>query len=222
MSRPKLSVYWDEENKKYKKTRPRYSDYACINRFDKMEVKGKRILDIGCGMGDLMMYFKKRGADVYGVDISQESVNFCKKRGLNVMVADCRNLSFEDNSFDVVYSVGVVEHFKETHQAIKEHIRVAREKAIIMVPNMLSPYFLISFPYHVLRRTIFKGYMNVSGKSYTKGYLKRRYNCKIESFYLSSGLKELTRKFNKQLAEKIESNFMNKYFGHLLWMEIEK
>lgn len=222
MSNLKLSTYWDVENRRYKETKPRYSDYAFARRFDKINVKGKKVLDIGCGMGDLMTYCKKREAYIYGIDISKDSVNYCKKKGLNVIIGDCRNLPFKNNSFDIVYSVGVVEHFKETHQAIEEHIRVTKEKAIILVPNILSPYFPITFIYHLLRGTIFKGYVRVSGKSYIRGYLKRRYRCKVEAFYISACLKELTKKFDKKLAEKLESNFMNKYFGHLLWMEIDK
>jgi len=64
---------------------------------------GERILDLGCGDGVLTEKLVAAGANVFGVDSSQDMIDGATSRGLNVRVADGHALDF-DNEFDAVFS----------------------------------------------------------------------------------------------------------------------
>ncbi len=65
-----------------------------------------------------------------------------RDRDLRAPIADIRQLPFRDGSFDAIYSMGTVEHFDETEQAIGEIFRVLRPggRAVIGVPNRWDPF----------------------------------------------------------------------------------
>lgn len=81
-------------------------------------MKGKRILDLGCGNGEASIYFAKKGAKVYAIDISPIMVSLvkklAKKKNLNkrivakVMLAE--DLKFPSNYFDLIFGRGVLHH----------------------------------------------------------------------------------------------------------------
>lgn len=87
-----------------------------------------------------------RGARVYGIDISPPIVMAARRNcggdALGAAIGDVRTLPFADASFDAVYSMGTVEHFAETDEAIAEIHRVLRPggRAIIGVPNRHDPF----------------------------------------------------------------------------------
>jgi ubiquinone/menaquinone biosynthesis C-methylase UbiE len=94
--------------------------------------RGLKVLEIGCGLGTDGAQFAKAGADYTGVDLTEASVQLARKRFelFNLpgtfKTADAENLDFADESFDLVYSHGVLHHTPETEQAIKEVHRVLR------------------------------------------------------------------------------------------------
>lgn len=89
------------------------SDYAANGRFvqdlaaDVLEMlapcRGERILDLGCGDGRLTAEIKAAGADVLGVDLSDDLLAVARERGLDVEKIDGHELPF-DNEFDAVFS----------------------------------------------------------------------------------------------------------------------
>lgn len=87
------------------------------------------------GLGD---WFIKQGYKYYGVDISKEVVKLAKKKFFkktdirNFKVGDIRRLPFKDNFFDVVISLGTIEHIRENAQAVKEAYRVLRPGGIFV------------------------------------------------------------------------------------------
>src|SRR6266480_3818467 len=103
--------------------------------------KGKRVLEIGCGIGTDGVQFAKAGAVYTGIDLTTAAVELAKKnfdlRGLSgtFQTADAERLDFPDASFDLVYSHGVLHHTPDTKQAIKEVYRVLRPggRAIVML-----------------------------------------------------------------------------------------
>src|SRR3989344_5252802 len=137
----KLVDYWETENRLYD-TYPNYCHYSTQLVFNKYfrDIKRKKILDIGCGHGAMMNFFKKKGAIVKGVDLSPEAVSYSRSIGLDVIQADCRKLPLPNNSFDIVFSLGVVEHFDNTVVSIEEHLRVCKPngKIVIIVPHHTS------------------------------------------------------------------------------------
>ncbi|KLE11783.1 hypothetical protein AF80_00095 [Aliarcobacter butzleri L355] len=91
---------------------------------------GKRALEIGCGRGSLSCYFSDAGFDCTLVDLSASVINVAKsifeRNNLkaNFQVGDANALEIPDNSFDVIYSIGLLEHFEDIEKPLKEQIRV--------------------------------------------------------------------------------------------------
>ena len=89
-----------------------------------------------------------RGARAYGVDISEPTVMQARAAfttataSLRAAVGDVRALPFGDDSFDAIYSMGTIEHFDETEQAVAEMARVLKPggRAIVGVPNRHDPF----------------------------------------------------------------------------------
>ena len=91
---------------------------------------GKRVLEIGCGRGSLSCYFSDAGFDCNLVDLSAIVLDVAQgifeKNNLKAKftVGDANNLDIPDNSFDVIYSIGLLEHFEDIETPLKEQIRV--------------------------------------------------------------------------------------------------
>jgi 2-polyprenyl-3-methyl-5-hydroxy-6-metoxy-1,4-benzoquinol methylase len=96
------------------------------------EMRGRRILEIGCGMGCMAMNWAQRGAVVSAIDLNPTSIAQTKRRfsllGLDADVrqADAEALPFDDASFDYVYSWGVLHHTPDTAKTIEEVRRVLK------------------------------------------------------------------------------------------------
>ena len=111
--------------------RHRYETEPYVRRFADFEgARGKRLLEIGVGLGTDFVQFVRAGAIATGVDLTQHGVDLVRRRleleGLkaNVQVADAESLPFEDGAFERVYSWGVLHHTPNTAKAIGEAIRV--------------------------------------------------------------------------------------------------
>jgi len=105
----------------------------CQNRFlriVKKYAKGK-ILDVGCGTG----YAQKRvGHNIIGLDVTYALLELNK----NIRVCgDALTIPFKDNSFDVVYSIDVIEHIKKPQKLVNECKRILKKKGILILitPN---------------------------------------------------------------------------------------
>lgn len=222
----KVIEYWSKEDFVCSQ-KPLYCDFASKRILDRdtLAFSGKRILDVGCGHGRLMGYFKEKGATPFGIDISLGAVKVTREIGLKAIVADARNLPFNDNVFDISFSLGVLEHFEDTESAIREQIRVVSPGGvvIIIVPNLFSPYVIAAILWHTLRGSIRYGLVTCSGKMYTKTQLKhlmQKSGCKdvaVEAYHSSAVLKFITGKVHTKLATRIENMFLNQYIGHLLF-----
>ena len=111
-----------------------------IARFADVEgAKGKRLLEIGVGLGTDFIRFVRAGAIATGVDLTEHAVQLVRRRleleGLQgeVVVADAESLPFEDGTFDRIYSWGVLHHTPDTGRAVQEAIRVAKPGARLCV-----------------------------------------------------------------------------------------
>lgn len=97
-------------------------------RFD--SAAGRRVLEIGVGMGADFLRWARAGATVTGVDLTDRAVKLTQSRlaeaGLTgeVRVADAEALPFEDDCFDIVYSWGVIHHTPSPERALLEAVRV--------------------------------------------------------------------------------------------------
>src|SRR5690348_9309617 len=140
--RVRLVDFWTDYDLK---GRPPYARWISERLFDETlprDLKDARILDVGFADGELAPYFTGRGARWTGADLSPEVVAQARSRGLDAVCADCRELPFDDDLFDVTFSLGVVEHFRGTEKAIAEHVRVTKPggTVVVAVPALWSPY----------------------------------------------------------------------------------
>lgn len=105
-----------------------------------MVEKGQRVLDIACGDGLLLSMLVQKGVVVSGVDFSEEGVKKCREKGLDVSVVDITTESthFQDNTFDVVIMLDVLEHLYTPEDLLDESVRVSKKYIIISVPNFNS------------------------------------------------------------------------------------
>lgn len=98
---------------------------------------GGRILDAGCGTGRLDRYFHSRGFDVVGIDSSPEMLRIALEENpeLTYRVMDIKDLEFEDESFDGVWTSGVLLHLpkKALHGTFQEFGRILRKDGALFI-----------------------------------------------------------------------------------------
>jgi SAM-dependent methyltransferase len=115
----------------------RYSTYPWL--YDVAEFgkhAGDKVLEIGCGTGADLLQFAKHGAIATGVDLTARHVELARKRVGDravVLQADMRHLPLEDESFDYVYSHGVLHHSDEPEKVVREIFRVLRPGGTINI-----------------------------------------------------------------------------------------
>lgn len=144
--------------------RHRYSEYAAwmprLMGFEKFP--NARLLEVGCGMGTDLLQFSRGGAHCVGVDLTPRSIQISQHRfklyGADgaFMLSDGEHLPFADESFDVVYSNGVLHHTPDTAGAINEVHRVLRKGGLakVMLYHRSSLNYWVEV---VLRRGILAG-----------------------------------------------------------------
>ena len=93
---------------------------------------GLKILDIGCGTG-LTMNFLAPYGEVTGLDVSEDALEFCRQRGLNnVTLGSADELPFDDNTFDLVFALDVLEHVENDYKAVQEIERVCKPNGLVL------------------------------------------------------------------------------------------
>ena len=121
--------------------------------------KDLAVLEVGCGLGTDGAQFAKAGAKYTGIDLTDAAIELAKRRFElfdlpgTFRVADAERLDFPDNSFDLVYSHGVLHHTPDTAAAVREIHRVLRPggKAVVMLYHRDSYNYRVNIS--MLRRT---------------------------------------------------------------------
>jgi len=111
--------YFNEVTAKRYKAEPHILDFAGFHQW-----RGKRVLEVGCGIGTDAEQFTRHGAEYTGIDISDQSLEICRQR-FDVLGLEGTfiNRSATDEltdlgEFDLVYSYGVIHHYPDIDQAI--------------------------------------------------------------------------------------------------------
>ena len=128
-----------------------------LARFE--DTAGKDVLEVGIGLATDFVRFVRAGASATGIDLTEAAVAAARERlrqeelEAEVLVGDAESLPFEDASFDVVYSYGVLHHTPDTAAAVREVHRVLRPggEARIMLYSRRSWFALAVWARHVLR-----------------------------------------------------------------------
>ena len=145
--------------------RHRYTEYAPWMRevmgFDRFS--GQKLLEVGCGMGTDLLQLARGGAHVTGIDLTPRSIEItrkhfelCDQQG-EFAISDCERLPFGAESFDVVYSNGVLHHTPDTEGAVREIYRVLRPGGLarIMLYHRNSWNYWIEI---ILHRGLLRGH----------------------------------------------------------------
>jgi ubiquinone/menaquinone biosynthesis C-methylase UbiE len=103
--------------------------------------RSPRILDVGCGTGIIPLLLQRYGS-VWGLDISQEALQFCKKRKLTQFVcqSDGLTIPFQGNTFDIITAIDVIEHVERDEVMLKECYRVLRVGGRLYITTSAYPF----------------------------------------------------------------------------------
>ena len=98
---------------------------------------GSRVLDLGCGTGELLAHLRDHKACTgYGIELDDSNVLACVQRGIDVIQLNLEDglALFDDHSFDVVLQLDTLQHLRRTENMLRETARVGRI-GIVSFPN---------------------------------------------------------------------------------------
>ena len=158
----------------------RYDVYKKFYEFDGF--KGKKILDVGCGTGRNLRVYARNGAIVTGIDISDKSIEIAKenfkvsKLHGDLLICDACFLPFNDESFDMVSSIGVLHHIPDVEKAVSEIYRVLKKdgrlKVLLYNKNSFLGFLGRFLPVNILS----DGFGNPYTKTYTEKDVKKLFS----------------------------------------------
>lgn len=129
----------------------------------KMDVRGKRVLEVGAGTGRDSVDLAARGAEVWTLDYSEHALRIMREASgagssaqedLRIISGDARSLPFRDDSFDVVFHQGLLEHFRDPLSVLGENHRVLKKggRLLVDVPQRYHYYTLMKHALMALDR----------------------------------------------------------------------
>lgn len=168
------------------------------NQLARMEclVKGRKILEVGCGGGYFLNCAINRGWDVYGQDISNFAAKHIQSEyGIDIFVGYLEDACFDTSTFDVVFMSHVLEHVMDAQKTIEECWRILKPDGllVIVVPNVASPDLLLipglkevvlHLPYHNYHFT----------QHTLKKYLKKN---NFDPLYIETGYSDFLKNIKK-------------------------
>ena len=104
----------------------------------KARIQNPKLLDVGCGTGANLEMLAQFGS-AEGVDVSDDALEFCRRKGLTVQKGLAESLPYPDNSFDITTALDVVEHLDDDIAGLKEMYRVTKPggHSLIFVPAFM-------------------------------------------------------------------------------------
>lgn len=146
----------------------RYEAYApwLKKLIDGLDVQGKTVLELGCGIGSDLLSFARNGANVIGLDLTPKHIELARKLfevyGLpaEFLIGDAENLSIPSDSVDLVYSFGVLHHTPNIDKAVAEIHRVLKPGGLAVVglyhKNSWQYWVNLIFLLGIFQRKLFK------------------------------------------------------------------
>ena len=128
----RIAVIWDKKRKE----KIIYNDYNEVPATLSFlrNIRQKKVLDLGCGSGIYAKILKRRGAIVYGIDISPKMIELAKKnvKGVDFRVGTVYKLPYNSETFDIVLASLVVHYFANLNKAFKEIRRVLKKNGVFI------------------------------------------------------------------------------------------
>jgi len=113
------------------------SDLSTMESIARLVPQGARVLDLGCGDGQLLAYLRDhKQCTGYGVEIDDSKVHACLARGIDVLQLNLEEglAIFEDHSFDMVLQIDTLQHLRNAEVMLRETARVGHS-AVVAFPN---------------------------------------------------------------------------------------
>ena len=193
-----------------------FRQYYIESMIERQEIpKWANVLDVGCGPGELTLNLRKKGYNVWSVDISQHMVDMTTElvmeNGFNdidkISAGDIEHLTFDDCFFDVVIAAGVIEYQTQDEKALTEMNRVIMKGGYLII-NVTSRYSyirILNYFYRWLKR-------NKTTKA-TLNLIKDRFLKRGEITDFPERRTHSPMMFDKKLSkfgfEKVDSNYFH-------------
>jgi len=103
-----------------------------FDRIKKFIPPPAKVLETGCGTGNVSSFLAQKGYKVTGCEYYSEALDIAWPGFLKVQ-GDANNLPIEDNSFDIVGLFDMIEHFQDDMTPLKEAVRVLKKKGILVI-----------------------------------------------------------------------------------------
>ena len=137
----------------------------------------ERILDIGCGEGNHLLFLNSLGLDISGIDASPYMISRARERlgdRCTLKTGMAEDLPFDDNEFDLAVFINTLEFLDDPLKALKEAGRVAKRKVFVGVMNSLSWNCLYRKSIGLFHKSIFK-YVKFYNVLELKSYVQKAY-----------------------------------------------
>ncbi|MFQ6120518.1 MAG: class I SAM-dependent methyltransferase [Methanosarcinales archaeon] len=170
-------------------------------------VRGKS-LDAGCGSGFFSKFFMDKNCRVFALDYSKESLKLTGSldKKIKLIKGSVLKMPFDNETFDLVFSDGLLEHYKNPISIVSEFERVAKKNGIVatFVPNKISYWILIKW---------FK----------LKDIKEYRFTLKkLIELHERVGFKIIKSGGLSALPLKISPEFLAKYIGRIIYVIAKK
>jgi SAM-dependent methyltransferase len=150
MKRSSEKRHWDEFWASSPGMEDTYANDGRLVAFlsSRLDLRGKRVLEVGAGTGRDSLALVSQGADVWTLDYSDESLRLMSEVAgdrVRIVCGEARALPFRDGSFDVVFHQGLLEHFRQPLDVLAENYRVLKSggHVLVDVPQRYHYYTLM-------------------------------------------------------------------------------
>jgi ubiquinone/menaquinone biosynthesis C-methylase UbiE len=226
---------------------PKEPPYAQLIPWEK--VRDQRVLEIGCGMGLHASLFAKAGAKITTMDLTTTASRLARRRfqlqnvPASVIQSDGEKLPFSSNSFDQVWSWGVIHHSSDTPAIVREILRILKPggtfRAMVYHRSSVRYWLIGGIQHGLVRGKLLKMSLAEVNQTFTDGAIARHYT-KHELPILLDGFKNIRSKILQEagsdalpkispvlqrIAPQFASSFdqwINDHFGWFLFFEAQK
>ncbi|HOS48127.1 MAG TPA: class I SAM-dependent methyltransferase [Bacteroidia bacterium] len=132
--------------------------HQLLGRFNKFRKTGK-IIDVGCGNGHLLEEAKKLNWEVYGTEFTDTAVDLCIKKGISMQKGVLDVSNYEENSFDCLFFIEVIEHINNPKEELEKFHKLLRKGGLLYIttPNfnsisskhLKSRWSIVEYPEHL-------------------------------------------------------------------------